>query len=333
MNNAAANQKSSSSSGEKQPAVTVPTLKLPGGKEIKLGVSVKSEEKSKHGAPQLSGKVVAKPANVGGALSQATTIAGLKQKQNVQKSVASPSVQSGVKRKLLTLAQQRAATTTPSSSATPPMKKTTPTRSLDTLLSSVTTPTAATATEKAAKTISAESLKLGEAFTLSPSHQAKILGHSSQVHKSGAQSAAKRGVASAKASDTSQKKITRTLRSLTPSELETELKSVATKWRKLGRGLNQQDKTLEQISAENSNNPEKCLSAVLKKWHTVEAGGRAANVSLWMALLKTLRKDVIGEKSLADSLQEKYGTSVKIIPGTRLLRYVCNALNFADANV
>ena len=317
MNNAATNQ---NASGDEQPIVTVPTgtFKLPGGKEIKVGVSLKSEEKLKLATPQQSVKVVTKAMNSGGVSSDATTAAGLKQKQDAQKSISSTSAQSTVK-KLLTPAQQKSATnaTTVSSSATPPVKVTTPTLKSVTPLSLVTNHTAET---------SDESLQLGEAFTLSPSHQAKILSHTSEMHKAGAKTTAKKGAASAKASVTSKKRVHHPPRTLKLSELEIELKSVATKWRKLGRGLNQQDATIEQISAQNGNSPERCLSAVLKTWHTVAAtGGKVAGVSLWMSLLKTLRKDVIGEKTLADSLQDKYGINVKIVPGMALwLNVVCS---------
>ena len=44
-------------------------------------------------------------------------------------------------------------------------------------------------------------------------------------------------------------------------------------------------------------------------------GGKVSCVSLWMSLLKTLRKDAVGEKALADALQEKYGINVMIMPG------------------
>ena len=94
-------------------------------------------------------------------------------------------------------------------------------------------------------------------------------------------------------------------------DLETELKGVATKWRKLGRGLGQNDATLEEISATNGNNPEKCLSAVLTKQNKT---GKFSSWS-WKALCKALSKDTMGEKPLADSLLKKYGSNVKIVGG------------------
>ena len=191
---------------------------------------------------------------------------------------------------------------------------TTPTPKLVKPLSLVTTPTA-----NSSKSPSDESLQLGEAFTLSPSHQAKILSHTSELYKTTTQ---KKGAASAKASVTSKRKAyhpSRTNCTLTLSEVETELKSVATKWRKLGRCLNPKDISFEQISAENVNSPDKCLSAVLLKWHAAATGGtKVGGVSLWMNLLKMLRNDVVGEKGLADSLQDKYGVNVKIVSGKRL---------------
>ena len=110
MNNTTA----SSTAGE------VPTtLKLPGGKEIKLGVTVKSEEekskltgeKLKKSVPREGTKVVTKLANSGGVSSQATMIAGLRLKQEVQKTVSSEAVKSAIK-EMLTRAQQKSDTTT-----------------------------------------------------------------------------------------------------------------------------------------------------------------------------------------------------------------------------
>ena len=293
MNNAAANQKGPSTPNKKQPTVTV-----------------KSEDKSKFAVPQQSLKVVTKPTNSGGVSKQVTTTAGVKQKQGVQKTISPTSAQS-----LPIAAQQNISTSTVSSSATPPMKKTTPTLKLVAPLSLV-----ATSTDSAsenAKSPSDDSLQLGEAFTLSPSHQAKILSHTSQLHKTGAQSTGKRGAASTKASVTSKWKRanhpSHTLHTLTLPQLHTELKSVAIKWRKLGHGLNQ---NVPGISAEIGNNSEQCLLAVLRRWHTTATGGKASCVSLWMSLLKTLRKDAVGEMALADALQDKYGINVVIMPGT-----------------
>jgi hypothetical protein len=308
MNNAAANQKGQTS-GEKQP------IKVPAGKETMVGVAVKSDDKFKFAVPRKSLRVITKPAIFG----EATTVAGSKQKQGVPKTISPTSAPSAAK-KMLISAQQNTSTTTVSSSATPPAKKTTPKSVAPLSL-------VATTSESSSKSPSDESLQLGEAFTLSPSHQAKILSHTSQVHKTGAQSTAKRGAVSSKASVTSKKKGHRpphTLYTLTIPQLHTEIKSVSTKWRKLGHGLNQ---NISNIEAENGNNPEQCLLSLLKNWHTLATGGKVSSISLWMCLLKTLRRDVMGEKVLADSLQEKYGVNVMIRPG--MYDVVCSCMKIS----
>ena len=288
--------KKNPSSSKNNPALAIPTLKLPGGKEIQLGVSVKSQEQSKLGAPQLSA-----------ISSQVKTVTGTKQKKQGMQNIALTSVQPAAQ-KTQSLAHEAASVYTPVAYVT------TPTFSLTTPTTATSTISAATEMQKqqqkGAKTTGAESLKLGKAFTLSPGQQAEIASYIAQKHS---QTNGKKDSTSARKSLGRSVRPPRPSPSLTLAELENELKSVATKWHKLGHGLGQIDLTIEQISAENGNIPEKCLSSLLKKCHT-ERG--KSDVWLWNTLLKTLRRDVVGEKPLADRLSEKYGINVKVVSGT-----------------
>ena len=87
---------------------------------------------------------------------------------------------------------------------------------------------------------------------------------------------------------------------------------MATKWRKLGRGLDQQDGMLTTLAKAFPNNSEKCLSALLTIF--VNSSGQSATAQ-WKSILKALSKDLVGEKQLADRLTKKYGSNVKVVAG------------------
>ena len=312
--------KNTSSSG-KQPATVVSTLKLPGGREVQI--DIKPPQPKKSASPLAKdGASSAKQVVLG---SSAATVS----KVNIQQSMALQGTH--VPPTVTTLKHGAGAT----AQATPEAKKqqvlvnkspagvtpapvllvTTPSAPILSVVTpsapsklSVGTPSApgvtvAMAAPKpvtssgpvptATKKQAADSLKLGDTFFLRPS-QAKT-----------AQSSI--GDRSTKAPG--QKKTSQKLKVVKLTEIEVELKPVATKWRKLGQGLGQNASTLKEIAAANSNNSEKCLSAVLTKWNESK---KSSSQAPWKTLCKALSKDSVGEKVLADGLMEKYGTNVKI---------------------
>ena len=274
------------SSGNKQPTTKLPSIKLPGGKEVRLDISVKSKEQLKPSAPQVSTKVI----------------------------TTKPTVSKGTSGQVVMAT--RTETQHKAVSSTSELPTDTSSTGKITALWSVTTPTTATSTICAASEVlkkpsCSKSAPSGEALTLRQTRLDEVSNYISQVNRNGGEKA-KRSSTSPKVSVASKRKARSLTVSLTLAELETELKTVATKWRKLGRGLNQLNTTLEQISARNGNDPEKCLSAILKKWYAY-SGKREG--MMFKELLKVLRKDMIGERTLADSLEEKYGLSVEILTG------------------
>ena len=87
---------------------------------------------------------------------------------------------------------------------------------------------------------------------------------------------------------------------------------MATKWRKLGRGLDQKDEMLITLGKALANNSEKCLAAVLTIFFSTSG---LSGTAQWKSIIKALGKDLVGEKQLADRLVKKYGSNVKIVAG------------------
>ena len=263
-------------SSNKQPP-PIPSLKLPGGKEIQLGISVKPQQQQKQTLPQAT-MLVATPTTTPTAPGTTAITTVTNKKQMLPQSgvsIAAPAT-------LMTM---------------PPALGTT---------------IVYTGTQEQKGADDADVLKMGTAFSLSASKQLPT--SVKMLSLSPAMPAQKQNVNSGQttARVTNQKKASQEVQVLMKLEdLETELKGVATKWRKLGRGLGQNDATLEEISATNGNNPEKCLLAVLTKQNKT---GKFSSWS-WKALCKALSKDTMGEKPLADSLLKKYGSNVKIVGG------------------
>ena len=83
--------------------------------------------------------------------------------------------------------------------------------------------------------------------------------------------------------------------------LYSELKSISTKWHKLGGVL--KIGQLEEIRATNKNDPDRCMYALLKELVGIKGG------SPYKKLCKALESDIISEKALAEGLKRKYGSS------------------------
>ena len=145
-----------------------------------------------------------------------------------------------------------------------------------------------------------DSLRLGEAFSLHPS----IKTHSGNSPNE---------IDSASIKTHNQRKSFCKLQSLNLKDLEVEMKSAATKWRKFGRALNQPTAALESFAKELGNDPEKCLSCVLKNLFSNKTG--MTGTWPWKSLLRELNRDYVGEKELAQRLKDKYGTNVKVVLG------------------
>ena len=93
--------------------------------------------------------------------------------------------------------------------------------------------------------------------------------------------------------------------SVSVDTLYSELKSISTKWHKLG-GVLKIDQ-LEEIRTMNKNDPDRCMYALLKDLVGIKGG------SPYKKLCKALESDIINEKALAEGLKSKYGsTNIRI---------------------
>ena len=315
--------KTASPSG-KQPAATVSALKLPGGKDVQIDIK---PHQPKQSAPPLA-QVSASSANQSVLGTSAATVSNLNILQSMatggghvpivktlQREVgaASQTKPEAKKQPLLVSVPPNPGTSAPVLSAvkhsfSPKLSVAIPSAPGVTVAVSAPKPVNSSGSVITGnKKQDVDLLELGDVFSLHPlvTSQAKAVkssagGGSTQV--------------------SAQKKTAQMLKTVKLMEIEMELKPVATKWRKLGQALGQNASTLKEIATANSNNPDKCLSAVLAKWNeNVKSGSQVP----WKTLCKALSKDTMGEKVLADSLIEKYGTQVKIGESCKTFMCMC----------
>ena len=270
----------SSSSTRTKSTTAIPTLKLPGGKEVQIDVKPQQLKQTP-------------PTDIGGlSIKQSVSPKGIIVSSNVAPTAQSkPSVN---KPSLLVATPQASCTPAPI------LVVTTPSAPILSVMTPSTPPTQPLTTPSATGVTVTPSA--------SKSRVATITGTKKQVLDPGNSSVA--NIKTAKSVKVAgQKKVPQTLRVLNLGAIELELKPVATKWRKLGRSLNFDDSNLQQIAASNGNDPVNCLSALLAKWN--ESKKSSATLP-WKTLCKALGKDFVGEKVLAERLMEKYGSNVKI---------------------
>ena len=92
-------------------------------------------------------------------------------------------------------------------------------------------------------------------------------------------------------------------KSLTQTELKELLTSdskVAHKWFPIGIELGMSGEQLEEIRESSNDNPECCLGAVFYKWEQT-----TPKPFTWSTLVEVLKSEHVGEKLLANDLEER----------------------------
>lgn len=83
-------------------------------------------------------------------------------------------------------------------------------------------------------------------------------------------------------------------------ELDNEIGSkIPAKWRDFGIHLGLPPSKLDQISTEENNQSQNCFRRVFREWQ------RRNWDTSWSIILRTLRKDAVGELTLATKLEER----------------------------
>ena len=98
-----------------------------------------------------------------------------------------------------------------------------------------------------------------------------------------------------------------------------ELHGVRAKWHDLGGTLKVNTATLEAISAEHRGIPNACLRAMLSHWlKQVEPR------PCWNAVVTALRKSVVNEPQLAQTIEAKYCSGMSNAPFMQLTSFHYN---------
>ena len=290
-----------------EPPIDIPTLKLPGGKELQINVT---PTQLKEMTTPLTGAAPVINTKVGpslGTASKNTTSQG----NSTLQTVAKPSA-------TLVLAS------TPSA---PIMSVTTPAAKLSVPVSAVSskgTASVATPLSSAASTSSngdIASLKIGSAFSMFTTASQPTAVTSTTSTSSTAKPSHKDAKLSSKVA-APEKKSAERFHVIKLSEVEKELAPIAIKWRKLGRALDQTDSTLATLATALGKDSSKCLSALLVIVFNSTSTSGYSGAAQWKSMLKALSKDIVGEKGLADSLVKKYGSNVRIVSGEYEYQYM-----------
>ena len=287
--------------------IDIPTLKLPGGKELQINVT---PTQLKEMTTPLTGAAPVINTKVGPSLGTASKNATSQGNSTLQ-TVAKPSA-------TLVLAS------TPSA---PIMSVTTPAAKLSVPVSAVSSKTLQSATSASVATPLSSgastsnngdiaSLKIGSAFSMftTASQPTAVTSTTSTSSTAKPSQAHKDAKLSSKVA-APEKKSAERFHVIKLSEVEKELAPIATKWRKLGRALDQTDSTLATLATALGKDSSKCLSALLVIVFNSTSTSGYSGAAQWKSMLKALSKDIVGEKGLADSLVKKYGSNVRIVSG------------------